>query len=111
MEKAEADLVFLQHQGDRLGLVDRGLPCASGLRIDGERLFQLVGEAEVVDNQPAGLVPEHPVDARDRLHEAVAPHRLVDIHRVQARRVEASEPHVAHDHDPEGIARVAETVR
>jgi hypothetical protein len=30
---------------------------------------------------------------------------------VQAGRVKAGQPHVAHDHDPEGIAAVFESVR
>ena len=35
-------------------------------------------------------------------------HRLVHVHGVQARRIEAGEPHVAHDDDPEGVAGVLE---
>ncbi len=70
---------------------------AAALGVGRQRLLQLVGEAEVVHHQPAGLVPEHAVHARDRLHQPVPAHRLVDVHRVQARRVEAGEPHVAHD--------------
>ena len=111
VEQAAADLVLLEHHGDGFGLVDRGLAGAAALRVGRERLLQLVGEAEVVDDQPAGLVLEHPVHARDRLHQPVPAHRLVDVHRVQARRVEAGQPHVAHDHDAGTGRRVAEPVR
>ena len=38
-------------------------------------------------------------------------HRLVDIHRVQAGRVEAGQPHVAHDHDAERVFRSLKRVR
>ena len=38
-------------------------------------------------------------------------HWLVRIHRVQARRVEASQPHVAHDHHAERILAVFESGR
>jgi hypothetical protein len=41
----------------------------------------------------------------------VAAHWLVNVHRVQARRIEAGEPHVAHKHDPEGIGGIAKAVR
>ena len=47
----------------------------------------------------------------DGLHEFVTLHRLVGIHRVQAGRVKASQPHVAHDHDLEGVFGVLEAVR
>ena len=52
-----------------------------------------------------------PVHAGDGLHEAVALHRRVGIHRVQAGRVKAGQPHVAHDHDLEEVLRVLELVR
>ena len=77
----------------------RRLARAAALGVGRQRLLQLVGEAEVVDHQPAGLVLEHAVHPGDGLHQAVPAHRLVDVHRVQARRVEAGQPHVAHDHD------------
>ena len=47
----------------------------------------------------------------DGLHEAVALHRLVGIHRVQEGRDETGQPHVAHDHDFERVLRVLETGR
>ena len=40
-----------------------------GLDVGGQRAFQLVGEAQVVDDEAAGLVAEHAVDARDGLHQ------------------------------------------
>ena len=63
-----------------------------------QRRLQLVGDADVVHHQAALLVLEHAVDARDGLHQVVALHRLVDVQRVHAGRVEAGQPHVAHDH-------------
>jgi len=42
--------------------------------------------------------------------KAVALHRLVGIHRVPAGRVEAGQPHVAHDDDLEGVSGVLEPV-
>ena len=111
VEEAATDLVLLQHHGDRFILVERGLPGAAALGIGRERAFQLVGEAQIVHDEAARLVPEHPVDAGDRLHQPVAPHGLVDIEGVQARCVEAGEPHIAHQHDAERIARIAEALR
>ena len=56
VEEPAADLVLLQHHGDRFLLVDRGLARAAALRVGRERLLQLVGEPQVVDDQPARLV-------------------------------------------------------
>ena len=70
--------------------------------------LQLVGQAEIVHHQAAGLVLEHPVDPGDGLHQPVAAHRLVHVHGVQAGRVEAGQPHVAHDDHLERVLRVLE---
>src|SRR5690606_39105774 len=58
------------------------------------------------DHEPARFVLEHTIHARDRLHQAVPVHRLVEIYRVQAGRIETGQPHVAHDYQLERIARV-----
>ena len=105
VEDVAADLELLQHDGDGLVLVDRGCALAAAVGVDGESLPQIVGDPQVVDDQPAGLVPEDSVHARDRLHQPVAAHRLVDVHRVQARRVEAREPHVSDDDNLERVRR------
>ena len=108
VEQAAAHLVLLQHRRHRFRLVDGRLPGAAALGVDGERGLQLVREAEVVHDQPARLVLEDAVHPRDRLHEAVPAHRLVHVHRVQAGRVEARQPHVADEHDLERVVRVLE---
>ena len=59
-----------------------GSPLPPLCGVGGERMFQLIGEAEVIDDQAAGLVAEDAVHARDGLHEPVAAHRLVGIHRA-----------------------------
>jgi hypothetical protein len=103
VEEAAADLVLLQHHRHGLFLVERRLAGAAALGVGRQRLLQLVGEAQVVHDQAAGLVLEHAVHAGDGLHQPVAAHRLVDVHRVQARRVEAGQPHVAHDDELERV--------
>ena len=110
VEEPAADFVFLQHHGDRLVLIERRAPRAAALGVGGERLLELVRQPQVVHHQPTRLVAEDAVHPRDRLHEAVPAHRLVDVHRVQARRVEARQPHVAHEHDLEWVLGVAEAV-
>ena len=105
------DLVLLQHHGDGLRGVDARLALAAALGVGRQRLLQLVGQAQVIHHQPAGLVAEDAVHAGDGLHQAVPAHRLVDIHRVQAGRVEAGQPHVAHDDDPERVFAVLEPLR
>ena len=64
-------------------------------------------DREVVDHQAAWLVVEHAVHASDGLHEPVAAHRLVDVHGVERRGVEAGQPHVADEDDLERVLRIA----
>ena len=108
MEIIAADRIAREHRYDRLVLIDGGISMPAAFGIDGERLLQLMGQTEVVDHQATGLVLENAVYAGDGLHEAVAAHGFVDIHRVQTGRVEAGEPHVAHDDDFEGVLRILE---
>ena len=89
VEQSAADLVLLQHRPDRLLLVQRGLPRAAALCIRCQRPLQFVGQSQVIDDQSARLVPEHAVNPRDGLHQPVAAHRLVHVHRMQAWRIEA----------------------
>ena len=103
------DLVFLQHDRDCLRGVDARIAFAATLGVHRERMFQLIGQAEVIDDQAAGLVAEDAVHAGDGLHEPVAAHRLVDIHCAERWRVEAGQPHVADDDDVERIFRIFET--
>jgi hypothetical protein len=46
---------------------------------------------------------------RDGLHQAVALHRFVDVHRVAAGSVKARQPHVADDQDFQWIVGVFES--
>ncbi len=88
VQDPDDDVVLLEHDVD--DLLDRhaGL-FPVGRRVVGERLPQVLGDADVVDDEPARLVPEGAVDPGDRLHQPGALHRLVDVHRVHRRRVEA----------------------
>jgi hypothetical protein len=81
VEQPAAHLVLRQHEGDRLLLVDGGLARPAALGVGGKRRPELVGEPQVVHDEAARLVPEHAVHARDRMHEAVPAHRLVEVHR------------------------------
>ena len=110
MEQPAADLVLLEHDGDRLFLVDGSLTGAAAFSVGSEGLLELVGQAEIVDDEAAGLVPEHAIDPGDGLHKPVAAHRLIDVHGVKAGGVETGEPHIAHQHDSQGIVGVAEPV-
>ena len=108
MKHGSNHVKFFQHHGHGFSLINRCLAATAGFGIIGQRPFQLVGQAQVVDNQPARLVFKHPVDAGNGLHQAVAPHRLVDVHRMQRRAVEPRQPHIPHDHHLHRIARVFE---
>ena len=50
-----------------------------------------------IHDQSAGLASEYPVDSRNRLHQSMRPHVLVQIHGVETRNIKASEPHIHHN--------------
>ena len=77
-------------------------------RVFGQRLLQLVGDAQVVHDQAAGLVAEDAVHAGNRLHQPRTFHRLVDIHGVQAGHIEAGQPHIAHDDQLQRVVGIFE---
>ena len=111
VHQVAGDAVLLQHHGDGLGGVKGRVPLAAALGVGDERFLELIGEAEVIHHQATRLVAEDAVHAGDGLHEAMALHRLVGTHGVQAGRVEAGQPHVSHDHDLEGVFGVLEPIR
>ena len=98
VEQTAADFVLLQHHRHRFRLIECGLSGAAAFGVGRQGALEFVGQAQVIDNQTTRLVLEHAVDARNRLHQSVAAHRLVHIHGVQARRIEAGQPHVAYQH-------------
>jgi len=99
------DLVLLKQHRHGLTLVDAGLVLV-GPGILGECRFQVLGDADVIHDQAGRLVAEHPVDAGDGLHQAVSAHWLVDVQGVHAGRVEAGQPHVTHDRQPQRVLRI-----
>ena len=105
MEQVPHDLVLLQQHGHRLRLVDPGLATVA-VGILAEGALQVLGDADVVNDQTGGIVSEDPVHPGDGLHQPVALHGLVDVHGVHAGRVEARQPHVAHDHQLQRIPGV-----
>ena len=63
-----------------------------GLLVEIERLRHVVEDADVVHDQAVGLVlAVGAVGAADRLQQVVVLHRLVEVHRLQDRRVEAGQ--------------------
>ena len=65
-------------------------------------------DADVVHDQAAVLAGEDAVGAGDGLHQRVVAHRLVEIDRRAARRVEAGHPHGADEDQPQRVLRVLE---
>ena len=107
VQQLAADLVVLLEQGKRL--VNRStdlLPGSVTVRVVGERCPQALGNADVVNDQAAGLVEEGPVHPGDGLHQPGTTHRLVHVHRVERWRVEAREPHVPDDDEFQRIVGV-----
>ncbi len=83
--------------------------CAALARaVDRQRLLQRREDVGVVHDHAAVLAGEHPVRARDGLHQRVVPHRLVEIDRRAARRVEAGQPHRADEDQPQRVVGVLE---
>jgi hypothetical protein len=110
VKEVTTDLVRLLHHRHGFGLVDGGPAGSTAFSVRRQRLFQLVRQPQVVHHESPGLVAEHPVHPRDGLHEPVGAHGFVHVHGVQARAVEAREPHVADDDDLEGVLRVSKAV-
>ena len=109
MHQVAADFVLLQQHGDRLSRVDDGGALASALGVGRQCLLQLIGQSQVIDDQPALLVAEDSVHAGDGLHQSVAAHRLVGVHRAEAGGVEAGQPHIADNNDAERVFGVLES--
>jgi hypothetical protein len=107
VEEGLRDLKLRLHQRDRFFLRDRRR-AATARCVLRDRCLQVGCDTKIVHNQPAWLVAEHPVHPRDGLHQPVPLHRLVDVHRVQRRHVEAGQPHVAHDDQLQRVVRVFE---
>ncbi len=110
VEDSTADLVALQHDRYGLFLVDGGLTLAAALCVVRQGILKLVGKTKIIHHKTAWLVLEHPVYPRDGLHQSMAPHRLVYVHRMEARRVKTRQPHVADDHHLERLLRVLEAL-
>jgi len=49
------------------------------MRSSSTRPPQFVGEAEIIDHQSAGLVLEHAIDPRDRLHQTLSERPPVEL--------------------------------
>ena len=62
-------------------------------------LLQCRGNTNIVDDKTALLVPEDTIYPGDRLHEVVAGHRFIYVHRCQRRHIKAGKPHIHHDND------------
>ena len=83
---------------------------ASALGVGSECLLQLIGEPEIIDDEPTRLVTEDPVHPSDCLHQPMPSHRLVGIHGMEAGSIESCQPHVPDDHDPERVLTVLESI-
>ena len=71
----------------------------------------VVEDAEVVDDQAVGLLlGVGAVRAADRLQQRVVAQRLVEVHRLQDRRVEAGQQLGGDDEDLQRVGWVAEAV-
>jgi hypothetical protein len=60
--------------------------------------------------QSTRLIPENPVHTSNGLHQPVATHRLVNVHRMKAWRVKTRQPHVANDNQLKGTVRITEAI-
>ena len=111
VQDVTGDFILLQQDRNRLSHIVAGRSRAAAGGIGSHRVTQLIGKAEIIDNQAARLLAEHAVHASNRLHQPVAPHGLVSVHGMQTRSIKARQPHVPHDHDAKRILAVFEAVR
>ena len=85
------------------------MTCWTRLLVELERLGDVVEDAEVVDDQPMGLVRRvDAVGAGDRLQQRVLLQRLVEVLAVQDRGVEAGEQLRRDDDDLQRIGGIVE---
>ena len=110
VEQGAADLVLFQHDRHRFVLTQRRPPHTPARGVGGQGCLEVLGQPQVVHHQTVRLVLEDPINAADGLHQPVAPHRLVNIHSVQAGSVEPGEPHVSNQHNLEWVGGIAEAV-
>jgi hypothetical protein len=81
------------------------------LFIELKRLSDVVEDAEIVDNQAVGLLfAIRAVRPADRLQQRMVAQRLVQIHGLQNRRVEACQQFRRYDDDLQRVLRIAEPV-
>src|SRR5260370_35750657 len=108
MEHVATDFIAPEHLCDRILLRQSSCALSATLRIYCKCLFQLVRDAEIIHDKTARLIFEYAIDSRNRLHQSMRPHVLVEIHRVKAGNIKACEPHVADDDQSQCIFLVLE---
>ena len=103
-------LVLALHERHRLVLdLLNGTALTARLRVSLHRVPELVRDAKKVHDNATRLLTEDTVHPCDSLHEVVACQRLVQVHGVEGRAVEAGQPHVADNNQPKVVLRVLET--
>ena len=110
VQHAAQDVELFRQHRVRLGSIHRGAATALAGGVFLEGRLQLVGNPDVVHHQTALLVLEDAIHPGDGLHQVVALHRLVDVERMDTGRIEAGQPHVAHDDDLQWVCRVLEAL-
>ena len=73
-------------------------------------MLQIVRNADVVHHEAARFVLEDPIDPRNRLHQIVVFHGLINVHCCQAGYVKAGEPHIPYDHDSQWVVCFLESL-
>ena len=69
----------------------------------------MISQSQIVHDLSARLVFEDSIHTRDGLHQTVTAHWLVDVHRTQARSVEAGQPHFLNNDDAERVVGIFES--
>ena len=94
-----------------LQLLDVGDDLLDALLVELQRLGHVVKDADVVHDQAVRLlVAIGAVGAADGLQQGVVLHRLVEVHRLQDRRVEAGQQLGGDDQELQRVVGVAEAV-
>ena len=102
----------LRQRAGQIGLqaIEVGDDVLHRFLVEVQRARHVVEDADVVHDQAVGLAGKRSVGAADRLQQVVFLHRLVEIHRLQDRRVETREQARGDDEELERIERVAEAI-
>ena len=63
------------------------------------RLLKRRCDSHIIYNEAAFLVAKYTINSRNRLHQVISLHRLINIHGSQGRNIKSRQPHIYNNRD------------